>query len=188
MVTFIITKMKSKEDALLELFFNSTKYWHFEELRRNVKIGKPQLARWLKKFEADGLIKRVKQKGKMPYYVQNNSDVRFRTKKRLFGLNLLYKSGLLDHLASLKADTVILFGSFSRWDWYKDSDIDIFIYGDDSDFEQWKYEKKLKREIQLFTCKNKEDLKKLGEGLLTNIIKGIVIKGYVGFVRTTVDA
>lgn len=171
--------MASKENQLLELFFNQPKYWHFEELRTTIKIGKPQLARWLKLFQKEGLIQRIKEKSKMPYYVQNFNNLNFKNRKRLFAWQKLLDSSLLAHLGSFKkAKAIILFGSFARSDWTKDSDLDLFIYGDDSDFQQGKYELKLGREIQVHTAKNSKDLKK-SEKMLPYILSGIFIKGSV---------
>ena len=72
---------------------------------------------------------------------------------------------------------MIIFGSFSRSDWYTQSDIDLFIYGNADDFELGKYQLKLHNEIQLFHVENEEDLKKMGGGLLRSILTGIFIKG-----------
>ena len=125
------------------------------------------------------MIKRVKQKGKMPYYVHDFQNPKFQIKKRLYAHQELASSGLLEHLASLpKAKVVILFGSFSRWDWYKDSDIDIFIFGSDDEFEQGKYELKLHRDIQVHAAKDKSDLKRI-DRMIPYIISGDFIKGSI---------
>ena len=171
--------MKSKEESVLELFFNSSKHWHFEEILEKNDISRPQLARWLKKFEDGGIIKRVKQKGKMPYYVHDFHNPKFDVRKRLYAQQKLASSGLLEHLASLKkAKAVILFGSFSRSDWHKGSDIDIFIYGSDEDFEQGRFELRLKRDIQVHRARNARELKKI-ERMLPYILSGDFIKGSV---------
>lgn len=73
---------------------------------------------------------------------------------------------------------IILFGSFSRADWYRGSDIDIFIYGDERQFEQGKYEIKLKREIQMHVARSKKDLERMSK-LLPYIISGDFIKGSI---------
>jgi len=49
---------------------------------------------------------------------------------------------------------VILFGSFSRGDWNKSSDIDIFIYGTIDNFDKAHFESVLKHDIQLFHYTN----------------------------------
>ena len=173
------------ENEILELFFNyPTKQWHFKEIKSNVPIADNKISRWLKRFVSDELILRNKEKGKMPYYVSNHESPNYRNKKRIFALNNFYASGFLNHLSSLKnAKTVILFGSFTRWDWYDASDIDLFIYGNADDLEIGKYESKLKRDIQLFTCKNRKELNKFNAGLIKNIIKGDLIKGDIDFLR-----
>lgn len=171
--------MRSKEDFVLEPFFNSTKHWHFDELHKQIGISKPQLSFWLKKLIKEKIISKIKLKRKMPYYISNLNNPHFQNKKRLFGLKKITESGLLDHLSTLKdAKVAILFGSFSRSDWYEHSDIDIFIYGSDDDFEQGKYESALHREIQVRSARNKKDLKRINK-LLPYILSGNFIKGSI---------
>ena len=125
----------------------------------------------------------------MPYYISNCESSIYKTKKRIFALNKIYESGLLNHLYSLKkAKTVILFGSLSRSDWYKNSDVDIFIYGDAEGLKIVDYELNLHRNIQLFICKTNEELAKLGSGLIRNIIKGSIIKGDIDFIKVELNA
>lgn len=179
--------MRSKEEHVLELFFSSSKRWHFEELMEKLRISRAQLAQWLKKFEKDEIILRVKEKGKMPYYVQNFESPSFQNRKKMYALKQFYESGFLNHLASLaKTRVVILFGSFSRADWQKDSDIDIFIYGEDDEFEQGKFESKLKREIQVHNARNRKDLKRMDK-LLPYIISGDFIKGSIEDLKVKID-
>ena len=171
--------MRSKEEQVLELFFNSSRHWHFEELLEKVKISRAQLAQWLKRFEKEGIILRMKEEGKMPHYNQYFESPGFQNRKKLYAMKRFYESGFLNHLASLaKARVIILFGSFSRADWHEDSDIDVFIYGKDDDFEQGKYEVKLKREIQVHNARNMEDLKRMDK-LLPYIVSGDFIKGSI---------
>jgi predicted nucleotidyltransferase len=171
--------MNSKEDRVLNLFFNSSKYWHFDELLCESKLSRSRLSAWLNKFQKEGIIKRVKPKGKMPFYVRIFESKNFRHKKRLFALTQLTESGLLTHLEALpKAKVVIIFGSFTSYDWHADSDIDIFIYGDDDDFEQGTYELKLQRDIQVHLARDGKDLKRINK-LLPYIFEGDFIKGSI---------
>jgi predicted nucleotidyltransferase len=180
--------MISKQNTLLECFFNSSKQWHFEELRKNVKIGKPQLARWLKIFEKQEIIKRVKVKGKMPHYIQYFDSQRYKNRKIFFAREQLLLSGFIDHLTSIsKAKVIIIFGSFTREDWNDKSDIDVFVYGNDEEIEVGKFEAKLKREIQLHTVKSINDLKKVDK-LLPYIISGDFIKGNIQELGVVVHA
>jgi len=174
----IITKMKSKEEELLDIIYNNPKHWRFEELRSKAKIGKPQLARWLKIFEKEGIIKRIKEEKKMPYYTQDYDNPKFRNRKKIFALKKLIDTGFIDHLSNLNAKVVAIFGSFSRSDWYEDSDIDVFIYGSDADFDKGKFELKLNREIQVHKAKNTQELTKMKK-LLPYVLSGEFIKGNI---------
>ncbi|MBU2638003.1 MAG: nucleotidyltransferase domain-containing protein [Nanoarchaeota archaeon] len=181
--------MESKETKVTELFFQEpTRQWHFEEILKEAGITRSKASIWLSKLGKERIIKRIKERGRMPYYTGNYENPAYQNRKKLYAMEMLYECGLLNHLASLeKANTVILFGSLARWDWYSKSDIDIFIYGEPEGLSIAKYEIKAKREIQLFICRNKKELKKLGNGLLRNIIKGIVIKGDLGFVEVGIN-
>lgn len=180
--------MVSKEEMVLELFFNSGKHWHFGEMMGQARISRGQLASWLRKFVKEGLILHLKERGKHPYYTHNLHDPRFQNRKRLYALQKLTQSGLLDHLASLDdAMVVILFGSFSRADWYGDSDIDIFIYGKDDAFEQGTFERRLKRNIQVFNAASRLELQRFDK-MLPAIIGGDFIKGSVNDLGVDVHA
>ncbi len=167
--------MKEKIKAL---FFNHTlKRWHFKSLLEESGISRERLGYFLAELIKEKFVIRVKKKWKMPYYISNRDSVKFRIEKKLFGLRLLEESGLFEGLHSCKnIKTAILFGSFARGDWSKSSDIDLFIYGDDAEFEKNIYERKLQREIQLFSYSNKSVLKKnLDSKVLSNIVKGFFI-------------
>jgi len=182
--------MRSKEERMLKLFFeNPTKEWHFEEILKAAGLARSKADAWLKRFVKEGLILKIKEKGKMPHYISNYESPAYKNRKKLFALGKLYDSGLLDHLSSLdKAKAVILFGSITRSDWYKDSDIDLFIYGDPEGLKIASYEQKLGRDVQLFICRSKKDLQAMGEGLIRNIIKGNLVKGDIDFVKVGVNA
>jgi len=190
LVSIIETIMESKEDQVLELFFNNpTKEWHFEEILKEAKITRSKADKWLKQFIKEKLIRKIKEKSKMPYYLGNYESPSYKNRKKLFALSQLYHSGFLDHLLSLpKAKTVILFGSFMRSDWYYNSDVDLFIHGEPEGLKLMNYELILHRNIQVFVCHNQKELNKFGEGFIRNIIKGNIIKGDADFLRVVVNA
>jgi len=167
-------------ESLKAVFFNeSLRRWHFEVLLKELGISRERLNYFLKKLVKERMIRRIKPKGKMPYYIANRESARFRLEKRLFGIKSLTNSGLLDHISSDdKIKTAIIFGSFARGDWSKSSDIDLFLYGDMKYFEKGKFESILKRDIQLFGYNRSNKLREeLDPKLIPNIIKGFNIKG-----------
>ena len=85
--------------------------------------------------------------------------------------------------------TAILFGSFARGDWNKSSDIDLFIYGDDSGFDKAGFERKLGREIQVLSYIDSHMMsKELDPKLLPNIARGFQIKESLEPFTVTVHA
>ncbi len=179
----------SKEQDVLKLFFNfPTKHWHFKKLKEKANLSDAKLAKWLNKFIKKNLIKKIKTKNKMPYYVGNYKSPNYQNTKKIFALREFHKSGFLNHLLSLKAKVIIIFGSLSRWDWYDESDIDLFIFGNAKGFKPVKFETKLHREIQIFHAKNKNDLNKYGNALISNIIQGEFIKGDISTLEVIPNA
>lgn len=183
------TTMERKENVKMLFFSQSTMHWHFDELVKQSKLSRAQVNAWLKRLLRERLIKKIQPKGKMPYYISDWESSAFRVQKRLFALIHLEKAGFLEHLYSLKgAKTVVIFGSFARADWHDASDIDIFIYGKDDKLELGKYEKLLKREIQVFTAENSKGLQKMGPGLLRSIASGYFVKGGMDFMEVKANA
>jgi|SRR3989344_614394 len=170
----------SKEEQILKLILENSplKEWHFEEIIRESKVTKAAANKWLKKYVKDGILHHVKESGKFPYFTVGKSNPFYSAKKRFYALKQLYESRLIaELLLSPKIKTAILFGSFARGDWYKNSDIDLFIVG--SGFKKQQLELKLNRQIELHTFRNIGEIKQVQNSLLKNVINGYIIKGDV---------
>ena len=162
------------------LFFSETlRHWYFKDVIEASGLSRERVNHYLKMLLREDFIKRIKPRGKMPYYVANKDSTRFRYEKRFFGLNML--KSLFEHLNSLReVKTAILFGSFARGNWTKSSDIDLFVFGNLKDFEKGKIESSIGREIQLFYYSDTKKLKKeLEPKLIKNIVNGFNIKGSI---------
>ena len=173
---------KSKEENVLKLILENSplKEWHFEEMGREAKVTKLAVNKWLKKYVSEGLLKHIKEKRKFPYFTVGSNNLIYHSFKRVYALEQLHKSGLIPKLLSLKtAKTIILFGSIARGDWYKGSDIDIFVLGDILDFDKNIYELKLQKNIGLTIFQNKEEIKEVKTGLIKNIVNGYILKGQI---------
>jgi len=172
----------SKEQNVLTLILENSplKEWHFEEIVREANVTKAVANKWLKKYVKDGLIKKVKQKRKFPFFTAGSSNPIYQSLKRVYALEQLHKSGLIPKLLSLKnAKTILIFGSIAKGDWYKDSDMDIFVFGDISDFNKNLYELKLHRHIELHIFENKKEIRELKTGLMNNVLNGYLVKGQI---------
>jgi predicted nucleotidyltransferase len=172
----------SKEEQLLKLILENSplKHWHFEEFVKESGMTRAAVNKWLKRYLEEGLIQRIKEKGKFPYFTVGSNNLVYQSRKRMFMLNKLYESGLMSHLLSLKkAKSIVVFGSVARGDWYKDSDIDVFIFGSLEGLEKIKYEQKLKRDIELHVFETKKEIDQVRSGLINNVVNGFIVKGTI---------
>lgn len=172
----------SKEENVLKLILENSpfKEWHFEEIVKKANITKAVANKWLKKYTDESLIKKIKEKGKFPFFSVGKNNPVYYSLKRIFMLEKLHKSGLIPKLLSMpNIKTAILFGSTVKGDWYKDSDIDIFIYGDIREFNKSTYESKLGKHIELHNFLDKKEIEQVKSSLIKNVINGYVIKGQI---------
>ena len=173
---------QSKEENVLRLILENSplKEWHFEEIVKEANITKAVANKWLKKYTKEGLVKRIKRPKRFSFFTVGNNNAIYHSLKKLYALEQLHKCGLIPKLLSVEtAQTIILFGSISRGDWYKDSDIDLFIYGNIPDFNKKLYESRLHRHIELHVFESQKEIRDVKTGLVKNIINGYVIKGQV---------
>ncbi len=178
------------EEIKALFFISALKRWCFKEIVEQSGMSRERVNYYLGILLKEKFLIRVKPKGKMPYYTANRETEHFRSEKKFYGLNLLQKSGLFEHIRCLgKVKTAILFGSFSRGDWNKSSDIDIFVFGSADDFEQGKFESLLKHDIQLFYFEDPEEIKRrLDPRLIPNIAKGFYIKENIEPFKVEINA
>jgi len=172
----------SKEQTVLKLLLENSplKEWHFEDIVKQANITRVIANKWLKKYVAEGLLLHKKEKGKFPYFTVGSNNAVYLSMKRLYALNQLHTSGLIPKLLRQEtAKTIILFGSMAKGDWYKDSDIDIFVFGSLSNLNKNAYERKLQKHIEMHIFQSKEELDEVKTGLLKNVINGYVLKGQI---------
>ncbi len=172
----------SKEENVLKLILENSplKEWHFKEVVKKAKVTKVIANKWLKKCVQKGLLKKIKEKGKFPFFTVGSNNYDYYSLKRIYALEQIHKSGLISKLlSSNKAKTIIIFGSIIQGDWYKNSDIDIFIFGDISDFDKNIYEDRLNKHIELHIFEEKKEIEEIKTGLINNIINGYIIKGRI---------
>ena len=133
------------------------------------------IKKYLKNLAKLDLIKEHKDLN-IPTYEANYRNKFFLNIKREKMLNDIFTGGFPQHLNNKLGETAcILFGSCARGDYYEDSDIDLFIQSKKMKLDLSKYEKKLKRKINLFF---EEKWQNLSEGMKTGLLNdGIAING-----------
>jgi len=152
--------------------------FQLREISRKINLAPKSVSIYLKKLESEGFI--VKKKHRIhnyPVYYANRDSELFKFYKKLDIIYSIKEAGLLNYLyENLMPDAIILFGSASRGDDVKDSDIDIFIQSREKKLNLDKFEKELKRKINVFFESN---FNKLSRELKNNIINGIILRGYL---------
>jgi predicted nucleotidyltransferase len=73
-------------------------------------------------------------------------------------------------------DSIILFGSASKGEDLKESDIDLFVLSNKEKLDLEKFEKKINRKINIMFSSNFSSLSK---ELKNNIINGVILGGYL---------
>src|SRR3989338_7346557 len=139
-----------------------------------MKISPPTASKQLQEFHKEGLLKKEEDKQYIYYFANGDSDF-FIDFSRIYWKKFLQDSGLVKRLEDeFLNPIIILFGSLSKGEAKRDSDIDIAIFT--STKKQAKFEaleKRLKRKIQLFIFKNRDDVK--NPELLNNLLNGYKI-------------
>jgi len=172
----------SKEEEILKLILENSplKEWHFNEIVKKSKVTKAVANKWLKKYVDQGILKRIKTKGNFPYFTVGSKNPNYISLKKLYAYKLLHESGLIPELMSEElANTIIIFGSFAKGDWYKDSDIDIFVLGKIPNIKRKVYEEKIGKRIEVHEFKNLNEIKKIKTGLINNVLNGLLVKGRI---------
>jgi predicted nucleotidyltransferase len=146
------------------------------EYARIQKISAPTASKILSSLHNEGLLKKENDKQYIYYYADKESAL-FIDLSRIYWRLLLEHTGLVSFIeAELLNPIIILFGSLSKAEAKKDSDIDLAVFSiSKKEIPSEKYERKLKRRIQLMLFQKRDDVK--SPELLNNILNGYIVTG-----------
>lgn len=172
---------KDNITKVLEVFFDDPMPeggFQLREISRKIDLAPKSVKLYLEEFERENLItKKEHRVHKYPVYYANRDNNYFKFLKRLNIIKRIKEFGLLDYLdESCMPDAIVLFGSASKGEDRKDSDIDLYLQCKEKKLDLKKYEKGLSRKINIFF---EEDFDKLSDELKKNIINGNKLKGYI---------
>jgi len=162
--------------VLTAFFNNPLKEFGLRELSRKVKLAPKSVKNYLKEFiKKKIIIESVRNKS--PIYKANRENEKFIFYKKICNQEILKESEVIKYIYdSCLPDMIILFGSFSKGEDIKNSDVDLYVQSKEKKLTLEKYEKMIGRKINIFFS---PDLNKLSNELKNNIINGIIIKGYL---------
>jgi predicted nucleotidyltransferase len=164
---------KSSYEKTLEIFFTEPTNIHFiKEISRKTKIAPTSIRKNIGLLLKENLITRKEAK---PFsgYVANRNNEKFIFFKKIYNLSTLYE--LTEYIkTNVFPPLFLVFGSYSIGEDIENSDIDLFMVSKSKKIDVKKFEKKLKREINLLVVDN---LNKIEKPLLNKIYNGIVLCG-----------
>jgi predicted nucleotidyltransferase len=169
-----------KELNTLEPFFKEPeREFNVREFARITKISPATASKKLKELFKEKLLTERKDRG-FTFYKAYLESTNYRNLKIFYNKQIIYESKIIEELNNFYLKpTIILFGSFSTGLDTETSDIDLVIISENKkQFPKLKYfEKKLKREIQIFAIKNFKELK--NGDLINSVLNGNVIQGEI---------
>ncbi|HIH15104.1 MAG TPA: nucleotidyltransferase domain-containing protein [Nanoarchaeota archaeon] len=167
---------ESTTKKILNMFFeNPNKKFHLRELSRSMKVSLPTILTATETLAKEKLI--IKEKGKVMTLVYANLENKdFIRRKRVYNLQRIYDSNIVDNLAQMYGhpQAIILFGSFSRGEDRENSDIDIAVFSTKKiSFKQEKYEKIFKKIINIHEIEKE----RISSEFKANLHNGILLEG-----------
>ena len=172
-------KVRNIKEKIREYFFVSpSAKLRVREIERTLDLPLPSVIRYCKELEKDETLTKIKM-GNVVFYTSNRNSKKYLLEKKLFNVKNLYSSELVDFLIDeLSNPSIIVFGSYAKGEDTEKSDIDLYIETPSKkEINLERFEKILKRKIQIFRHKNIKELK--NTALANNIINGILLNGFV---------
>ena len=169
---------KIYNSLVLQLFFDDPEaYVHIREIARQTRLHPNTVLRDVLLLVKESLL--LTRKTKAVLEVRGNRDNPLFTQlKRLSNFRRIMLSGIVEFLndAYGAPEAILLFGSYSRGEDTKKSDIDLAVVTTrEQHLNLSKFESILKRSIHVIEI----DLSKVSKNLLTSLANSIVLKGYL---------
>lgn len=147
------------------------------DIAKALDVSPTAVANSIKNLLSKGYVKLEKTKT-INFISFNRDNPKALELKRIENQRQIYLSGLSDFLEEqFPATTIILFGSYSRGEDVKQSDVDLAIIGGkDKDIDLERFEKILNREININFYRSWNGIHK---HLKNNILGGIILHGVI---------
>ena len=163
---------------VLQLFFDDPEAcMHIREIARQTRLHPNTVLRDVLLLAKESLL--LTRKTKAVLEVRGNRDNPLFTQlKRLSNFRRIMLSGVVEFLndAYGAPEAILLFGSYSRGEDTKKSDIDLAVVTTrEQHLNLSKFESILKRSIHIIEI----DLSKVSKNLLTSLANSIILKGYL---------
>lgn len=161
---------------IIRFFFQyPTREFSYRELERQTGFSIGTVSTYIKKLVSASLLESRKSANSI--LVNGNlENPLFIAMKRAYNIEILYTSGLVQYLTeTIRPDSLILFGSYSRGEDDERSDVDIAsLHGRKAGADLHKFEKVIGRKISLIRIESLESAKK---EFVNSLANGIILSG-----------
>ena len=177
-----------KMEKIIEPFIReSEREFHVREVAKLLNKSPTTISKYLKEYKSKKILISESKLNHLLFKADTSSK-EFKQLKLNYNFSSINKSGIIEFLENYfnQPEAIVLFGSFSKAEDNKNSDIDLLIISSKKQEPNLeKFEKKLKHKIQLFVHSRDElnQLKKVNKELFNNWINGITIKGYFEVIK-----
>jgi len=143
------------------------------EYAKLVHVTPPTASKMLDYYTNKGLLLKTRYKNYILFYAEKSS-------KTFIDLSRIYWHQILKELIGymekqLVSPAIVLFGSLSKAEVKKDSDIDLAIFANERKLNIKNFEDKLRRKIQIYWFKSLTGIK--NKELANNIANGYILIG-----------
>ena len=170
-------QFKNNTYRILELFIDyPNKDFSIRGIARALKLSHATVIKHIINLEKLELIKK-KSETLYPTYYANTENDKLKFYKKDYIISKIKASGLIEYIKDKTLpSSVVLFGSCAKGVYTEKSDIDIFVEAQEPKLNVSRFEKKLKRSINLLFEKKIMDL---STELRNNILNGIILYGFI---------
>ena len=149
---------------------------HVREYAKLMGVSPPTASKLLSSYRKEGLLVMEKDKNYMLFHANRESEDFIGLSRIYWGMRLRELTEFMER--KLADPTIVLFGSLSKAEAKKDSDMDIAVFAEKKDLNTTTFEKKLGRQIQILWFRSIKDMK--NRELANNILNGYVLRGRLG--------
>lgn len=178
-----MSKIIDNQSFLKYFFEEPNKWFHVREMARLLRLTPTTVSKHLNQLYKNGFLIKKQERGHLLFRANTGSNS-YKDAKIYYNIKSVRDTGLIENLDKELhyPAAIVIFGSYSKGENDKNSDIDLFILSNrKKEISLEEFERKLKAKVQLF-IKNKSEfikLQKENKNLVNSILNGIVIKGYL---------
>ena len=175
--------MSKKIDNMMNIFIeNPHRRYNIREIGRMLKLSPTTCSKYLNGFARKGILKKERERN-LVLFSADTENRDYKDLKIHLNIRGLRSSGLISFIERELnyPEVIILFGSFSKGENTKESDVDLFVLSESKrKLDMSRFESRIGARIQMFLHNHKEveDMKRSNKELLNNIINGLRLSGF----------